>query len=831
MTYLASDHCPHLDKPALKTPASYNVVSAEHDAIANLIQAVLAEQPYSDQPIACLGPTYVGLRKGGRLQQAYWRYDTDLEQMVEGVVEQAIASLIASNSSKTDTLDHAKTSGIDAIELCLTHDYRWVAIAEFDRVFANIHRGIRGIEVQYQDRVYRYSPTRMIAANLSFQKAFQQVLDQESISDQTFIRKGGLIQAFEARQLLIRLTPQVMVTTLHRGNRIVPLETLSGDVLADMTRCMGQWMVRQVQMDGRMVYKYFPSQGNESAANNLIRQFMATLCLIRYARFTQQDTHWALARHNLNYNLKQFYHAEETLGLVEYDGKVKLGAIALAALAILESGDVEGKGSASLSITSPHAEVFLSLCRTIDHLWQPDGSFRTFYKPSDRNDNQNFYPGEALLFWASLYQRTHDADLLERCYISFHYYRAWHRQHRNPAFIPWHTQAYALLYQETGDRQFLDCIMEMNDWLLPMQQWDGVRYADVQGRFHNPKHPEYGPPHASSTGVYLEGLVDAYQLAVQTQDIHRAQCYQQSIWRGLRSIRQLQFRDEIDLFYISKPTFVHGGIRTTVYDNVIRVDNVQHCLMALLKLMQCPTFSQATTPGIIDDTSEYWNNPRDSVQITIQDKISGKATSLDTPQAAPRNIAEGEARSHLQQFQLLDATVDLRPLLVEIDANAHYWLRDTSRQDHVNVQRETNSIYLRSAVKPLPPGATNSNDVHESRCTAMAKHFPKILGWTENFAASIGGELGRVTVVRLAPYGRVYRHIDHGDYYRVRDRYHLVLRSEAGSVLGAGNEWVRMQEGELWWFNNKAPHEAYNESSDWRVHLIFDVLRGDRSFA
>ncbi|MBF2088128.1 MAG: aspartyl/asparaginyl beta-hydroxylase domain-containing protein [Synechococcales cyanobacterium K44_A2020_017] len=113
----------------------------------------------------------------------------------------------------------------------------------------------------------------------------------------------------------------------------------------------------------------------------------------------------------------------------------------------------------------------------------------------------------------------------------------------------------------------------------------------------------------------------------------------------------------------------------------------------------------------------------------------------------------------------------------------------------------------------------------------MAKHFPKILGWTENFAASIGGELGRVTVVRLAPYGRVYRHIDHGDYYRVRDRYHLVLKSEAGSVLGAGNEWVRMQEGELWWFNNKAPHEAYNESSDWRVHLIFDVLRGDRSFA
>jgi len=827
----ASDHCLHLDTPGLQTPTSQNVVSAENNAIATLIQAVLAEQPYAGQSIACLGPTYVGLRKGGQLQQTYWRYDTDLEVMVEGVVEQAIASFMGSNSSNTGNTHHAQTSGIDAIELCLTHSYRLVAFAEFDRVFANIHRGIRGIEVQYQNRVYRYSPTRMLATNLSFQKAFQQVLDQESISAQTFIRKGGLIQTFEARQILIRLTPQVMVTTLHRGNRIVPLETLSGDVLADMTHCMGQWMVRQVQIDGRMMYKYFPSRGEESAANNLIRQFMATLSLIRYARFTQQETHWTLARHNLNYNLKQFYCAENRLGMVEYDGKVKLGAIALAALAILESADAEGKGkgSASLPITSPHAEIFSSLCHTIDHLWQPDGSFRTFYKPSDRNDNQNFYPGEALLFWASLYQRTHDADLLERCYTSFNYYRDWHRQHRNPAFIPWHTQAYALLYQETGDRQFLDCIMEMNDWLLTMQQWDGVRYPDVQGRFHNPDYPEYGPPHASSTGVYLEGLVDAYQLAAQSGDSRRTQCYQKSIWRGLRSVRQLQFRDEIDLFYVSKPSFVQGGIRTAVYDNVIRVDNVQHCLMALLKLMQCPAFSQATTPGLINETinetSERWNGNRNSVQITVQDQASGSAISLATPQENPREISEGEARSHLHHFQLLDAAVDLRPLLTELEANAHYWLRDTSRQDRVKVQRETNSIYLRSAVKPFPAGVTNSNDVHESRCTAMAKHFPTILGWTEDFAASMGGELGRVTVVRLAPQGRVYRHIDHGDYYQMRDRYHLVLKSTTGSVLGAADEWVRMHEGELWWFNNKAPHEAYNESNDWRVHLIFDVLK------
>jgi len=33
-----------------------------------------------------------------------------------------------------------------------------------------------------------------------------------------------------------------------------------------------------------------------------------------------------------------------------------------------------------------------------------------------------------------------------------------------------------------------------------------------------------------------------------------------------------------------------------------------------------------------------------------------------------------------------------------------------------------------------------------------------------------------------------------------------------------------MREGELWWFDNKALHEAMNLGSEDRIHLIFDVL-------
>ncbi len=760
------------------------ILNIDDRDLEKLIRSVINGSKVDLKSSICLNPTYIALRKQGSLQQAYWRYDRDLKTTLEATIKHArdVRGLASTASQQ----------GIDTIELCLTYNYRLVDLSKFKSIFSNVYRGIRGIELQYQDKIRRYSPTRAIAANLSFQKIWESFLKEESISVETFLRKGGVIQAFEARQILIRLTPEISVTTLHRGNRIFGDRELDRAEVSKTIETMANWLLRQVQADGRMTYKYFPSRGKESTGNNLIRQFMATISLIRYAKFINRPDCWILAAHNLNYNLKNFYRIENEIGVVEYDEKVKLGAISLAALAILEYSERDGKEK----IDREYADIFDRLCKCIDRLWQADGSFRTFYKPSDRNDNQNFYPGEALLFWASLYQKNRDPNLLEKCRQSFNYYRNWHRSNPNPAFIPWHTQAYTLLYNATKDNQFLEFIWEMNDWLLSMQQWHGTKYQDLQGRFYNPQHPEYGPPHASSTGVYLEGLADAYQLAIQVGDRDRARTYQEVIWRGIRSIRQLQFRDEIDLFYISKRSKVHGGIRTTVYDNTIRVDNVQHCLMALLKLQNIAEFDRQPTSQVTSDS------------------VPDPAIVFSTP-----NLPKD-----LENFRLLNSQVEIEPLLAEIENNAHLWLKDTSRQDKIKVQRETNTIYLRSAVKPFPPGITSSNDVHESRSTKTAEKFPQVFNWVKSFAASIDGELGRATIVRLEPRGRVYRHIDRGAYYQRRDRYHLVLQSAAGSLLGAGEEWIAMQEGELWWFDNKQPHEAINQSDDWRIHLIFDVL-------
>ena len=178
----------------------------------------------------------------------------------------------------------------------------------------------------------------------------------------------------------------------------------------------------------------------------------------------------------------------------------------------------------------------------------------------------------------------------------------------------------------------------------------------------------------------------------------------------------------------------------------------------------------------------------------------------------------------ISHFVRIAENVDTASILAEMAAAPHAWLLDTSRQRKVRCQRHTQNIFLRAPKKPLPPGAKNANDVHESRTTRMARRFPRTFAYCESVAHALGGTLGRATLVALLPRSRVFPHVDAGEYYRIRDRFHLVLRSPGGSPLISGGETVVMRPGELWVFDNKARHSAENPSAEARVHLIFDVL-------
>ena len=478
----------------------------------------------------------------------------------------------------------------ETLEVCIVDKVRPVVPDRISAGFLERDRGLVGMEIAFRGETLRLAPTRMLAANLRFERALTRFLKQRGATTGDFAAEGRL-RSFSARQFLVPRGGKGPRVELFRGGTLIdPTPSADENRAADLADGVGQWMLRNLSPDGALPYKYWPSRGTESPADNAIRRFLATRALAQLGELRGSAEMRDAARRNLRYNLDRYF---QDIGggrgaIVEPTG-AKLGAAALAALAILES---------------PARREFLPqlimLAAGVESLADEERGFRTFFFPPERDgDNWNFYSGEALLFWAEALRRGAEfAPSLKRCAATFARCRARHYEARNPAFVPWHTQACASLFAETGRREFADFALEISDWLLPMQQWDDGLAPDLRGRFYDPKRPEFGPPHAASTGAYLEGLADAVSLAQALGQPTRAAAYDRVIHRGLRSLRQLQFRDWRDAFYVARRKRVIGALRTEAYDNAVRIDSAAHALIAAIKILRPMEFDPGgASPG------------------------------------------------------------------------------------------------------------------------------------------------------------------------------------------------------------------------------------------
>ncbi len=568
------------------------------------------------------GSAYVALRDHGKLLGEAWGTDGDIAQSLKAAVEQAKAA--------------AGGASADMVEINLAHSFATVkdpGEKELYRFASGKRVGIRGLELSYGDHYERVPPTKMLAAGQRFGAVAKPFFKKAGVSHQEFAEGGGKARVFESHQIIVRL-PSGDGVKLLRGNVYVEPSEVTRENTQATVDLMIDWMFTHLHEDGRMTYLWEPTLSREKPDdNNMIRQWMATNALIKVAEQRDDPQLWARIAKNIDYNLEHFYEQSGELGLIKYRGKVKLGALSLAAMAIVNHPD------RARWQTQEHG-----LRRTIAGLWHEEGIFDCYYPPrggSDRNGNvQNFYPGETLLLWAQLYRESRDPELLRRFVESYEYYRDWHldpsdRKRRRPSFIPWHTQANFILWEallaeppsegegegegaepDAGEapkpsegeapaltpegwpvgttpaepvvikpEDIAAYVFEMNDWLIDkMEVWEESAFDDEKGRFHSRK-VDYGSPHASATGVYIEGMIDAYEIAKRTGDQKRQARYALALSRAIRSVMQLQFVDDVDMYYVTDRERTKGGLRTTVIRPEIRVDNVQHVLMGVLKVL------------------------------------------------------------------------------------------------------------------------------------------------------------------------------------------------------------------------------------------------------
>jgi hypothetical protein len=108
-------------------------------------------------------------------------------------------------------------------------------------------------------------------------------------------------------------------------------------------------------------------------------------------------------------------------------------------------------------------------------------------------------------------------------------------------------------------------------------------------------------------------------------------------------------------------------------------------------------------------------------------------------------------------------------------------------------------------------------DSETSAETPAYKHHTEIVGFLKrNFK-----KFDRCGFLSLPLDGEVGQHIDIGDYYQTRDRYHLAIQGTYDYTVGG--ETVRVEAGDLIWFNNKLSHGTKNVGDVIRITFVFDV--------
>lgn len=545
-------------------PAAAGVAAVLRTLWADPAAPVVAD-PAAHAPTLAV---YLAARDGGkRLAQAWGD---------GGTLDSAARAAVGYLRDRVTRRGHERLEWVDTLEVFVAERASPVTSdAEWEDLLHPRHHGVLGFQAGIPGFFRgRYSPTRLYASNRRISKQLRLFAESKGLSP-THYRADLEVRALHGPQYLVPLDPAAPATRMFRGNQVVTQGEVTRAAVLRMADLGLGWLLANMDPSGRLTYKYWPASGRESTSNNMIRQWMASVALARAAAREPGGEVRARAAANIEYNLTRFYREVDGLGRIEYVDKVKLGAVALAALAIAEHPD-------RARWAAPEA----ALRRTVLELWNEDGRFDTHLVPRDMGGNENFYPGEALLYWGTLLARGEAPELAARMTTSFRYYRTWHLDpaNRNPAFVPWHTQAYRLLYATTKDPALLAFVYETNDWLVGYQQVDAP-FPDQVGRFYDPDRTHFGPPHASSTGVYLEGLIDAFAMAREAGDTARADAYRRAILRGLRHLMQLQYVDEVDTYAVSRKDRVLGGLRTSTRDDTIRCDNIQHGLMGMRKIL------------------------------------------------------------------------------------------------------------------------------------------------------------------------------------------------------------------------------------------------------
>lgn len=177
----------------------------------------------------------------------------------------------------------------------------------------------------------------------------------------------------------------------------------------------------------------------------------------------------------------------------------------------------------------------------------------------------------------------------------------------------------------------------------------------------------------------------------------------------------------------------------------------------------------------------------------------------------------------MKNFIRISEGLDVAPLLVALAVRDDLWNQNTLRTAHEgSAHGDASDIWLWfNEVDAQSPGAV-VNEIFVIPYTGWFV-LPQVRSLVFDLMQRVGGvQLGRTMITKLPPGGRICPHVDQGAPAEFFERHHIYLQG-SNSIFSAGEEKLKMQPGEAWWFNNRVEHDVVNMGSDDRIVLIIDV--------
>ena len=176
-------------------------------------------------------------------------------------------------------------------------------------------------------------------------------------------------------------------------------------------------------------------------------------------------------------------------------------------------------------------------------------------------------------------------------------------------------------------------------------------------------------------------------------------------------------------------------------------------------------------------------------------------------------------------IQRLPHQFDIAPLAQQLAAHPGIWNQHRWRTEHPrSPHREVDDIWVRyNAVENIGP---HFNDPHEAVWYPVVEKIPSVKMLVNEVQRIVEGEhLGGVLITRVPAGKQVYPHVDQGWQAMSHDKYAVQIAGHAEQSFCFEDESLSALPGELYRFNNQAPHWVLNPTSEDRITLIVCVRR------